>query len=80
MDYKTGSYLIKGQKDHQCELCKLPIRQGGFYFQRVMEYGVTKINSKGESYKLKNYYRYHIVCACGLNDLSQNEINIINKI
>jgi hypothetical protein len=51
---------------------------GGHYFNRVIEYGKTKISQTGEEYRDKTYSRYHIECAKRLKDLNPYEKDLLN--
>lgn len=77
MDYKTGSRIMLGQKYWQCECCKKMIPPGDKRFVRIVEDSQTLFNTQKEPYQRKTYTRWHITCACMLNNLNDYEKRIL---
>jgi len=79
-DYKTGTYIIKAKKTWQCDKCWKEIVIGESCFARVKEYGDQLIRSSdGEGYHLKDYKRFHLICAKKLPDLNIHEQALLQK-
>lgn len=73
MGFKTGSYVITGQKDWICECCGQTIFNGSRQFIRVKESDEVFYTKAGEQYR-KNYYtRWHLKCALGIVNLNNYE-------
>lgn len=79
MIYKTGTYIMRCQKEWDCDFCKEKINLSNLYFNRIKEFGETFINQKGENYRHKTYMRYHIACAKENLDLSTNEVDLLKE-
>jgi hypothetical protein len=77
MGFKTGSYVINGQKDWICECCGQTIFTGSKQFIRVKESDEVFYTKAGEQYR-KNYYtRWHLKCALGIVNLNSYEKRIL---
>jgi len=79
MEYKTGSYLITGRKEHTCKICNLAIHTNIPHFARVQEYGEVLTRSDGAEFRNKNYDRFHLECARTLTNLNDYELGLINR-
>ena len=67
--YKTGSYIIRGQKKWKCESCHQTIFAKTFYFGRA----------KNINPKLTTWKRFHLKCGIQLADINQYERKIITN-
>ena len=68
---------MRTRKQWRCKACGGSIKVGSQYFNRVVEYGETKIAMNGDEYRDKTYTRYHISCAKKLKDLNPYEKNLL---
>jgi len=67
--YKTGSYIIRGRKNWECEYCHQTIFAKSFYFGRA----------KNVNPKLTTWKRFHLKCGIQLADINSYERKIITS-
>jgi len=79
MEYKTGSYIIRGRQQHRCLFCYKDINASFLHFARVKESGEPLTRADGMIYYKKEYYRYHLDCALSLPDLKNFEKLLIDN-
>jgi len=79
MKYVTGTYIMRTAKVWNCSACNRTIIKGSKCFVRVREYGKTLINKEGETYRHKDYKRYHISCSKNLDNLNDYETKLITN-
>ena len=77
MEYRTGSYVIVGQKQKTCEHCKSGIAPGQKQFIRVRESKDLSYTSNGESFYRKTYQRWHLKCAILIQNLNEYEKQLL---